>query len=133
MKDGADREHFAFEKRHQFSSSDIPGAAVVSQMCSAETEPKGPKKFRNLAPEADLHPIPVPTVFSRPHQLNPQLELLSHASQEAILNSLAPSTLSAYLTGWNCFKAYHGAYQLPFPTLDLISVCNFITHAHLHP
>lgn len=43
MKDGADREHFAFEKRHQFSSSDIPGAAVVSQMCSAETEPKGPK------------------------------------------------------------------------------------------
>ncbi|KAI4804278.1 hypothetical protein KUCAC02_025911, partial [Chaenocephalus aceratus] len=71
-----------------------------------------------------------PTVFSHHIQLNPQLELLSHASREAILNSLAPSTLSAYLTGWNCFKAYHGAYQLPFPTLDVISVCNFITHTH---
>ncbi|KAK1881641.1 Protein kinase C-like [Dissostichus eleginoides] len=74
-----------------------------------------------------------PTVFSHHIQLNPQLELLSHASREAILNSLAPSTLSAYLTGWNGFKAYHGAYQLPFPTLDVISVCNFITHAHSIP
>lgn len=32
------REHFAFVKHHQFSSLDIPGAVVYSEMCSTETE-----------------------------------------------------------------------------------------------
>ncbi|KAI4801506.1 hypothetical protein KUCAC02_019401, partial [Chaenocephalus aceratus] len=86
--------------------------------------------IQKLGPRGGSPSHTSPTVFSHHIQLNPQLELLSHASREAILNSLAPSTLSAYLTGWNCFKAYHGAYQLPFPTLDVISVCNFITHTH---
>ncbi|KAL0194682.1 hypothetical protein M9458_008254, partial [Cirrhinus mrigala] len=40
------------------------------------------------------------------------------------------TTLSAYLTGWNCFKAYHSYYQIPFPLLDVWSICNFVTHAH---
>ncbi|KAI2666821.1 hypothetical protein H4Q32_026527 [Labeo rohita] len=70
------------------------------------------------------------TVFCYHLQLNPRLEDLSHASREAILNGLAPSTLSAYLTGWNCFKAYHSYYQIPFPLLDVWSICNFVTHAH---
>ncbi|KAI4828452.1 hypothetical protein KUCAC02_022543 [Chaenocephalus aceratus] len=87
-------------------------------------------EIQKLGPRGGSPSHTSPTVFSHHIQLNPQLELLSHASREAILNSLAPSTLSAYLTGWNCFKAYHGAYQLPFPTLDVISVCNFITHTH---
>ncbi|KAL0148448.1 hypothetical protein M9458_056258 [Cirrhinus mrigala] len=70
------------------------------------------------------------TVFCYHLQLNPHLEDLSHASREAILDGLAPSTLSAYLTGWNCFKAYHSYYQIPFPLLDVWSICNFVTHAH---
>ncbi|XP_049427268.1 uncharacterized protein LOC125885641, partial [Epinephelus fuscoguttatus] len=68
--------------------------------------------------------------FSDHIQLNPNLANLTHTSQETILNSLAPSTLSAYLTGWNSFKNYHTTYHLPFPSLDALSMCNFITHCH---
>ncbi|XP_065145726.1 uncharacterized protein [Paramisgurnus dabryanus] len=55
---------------------------------------------------------------------------IADASREAILNGLAQSTLSAYLTGWNCFKAYHFFYQLSFPLMNVWSICNFVTHAH---
>lgn len=47
-----------------------------------------------------------------------------------MLNGLTQSTLSAYLTGWSCFKAYHSFYQLTFPIMNVWSICNFVTHAH---
>ncbi len=71
-----------------------------------------------------------PTVFRHNIQSTPQQANLSCSSQEAILNSLVLSTLSACLTGWNCLKAYHTTYRLPFPSLDTMSICNFVTHAH---
>ena len=89
-------------------------------------------EIQKLGPRIGSSSHTSPTIFSNNIQLSPQLEMLSHASREAILNSLAPSTMSAYLTGWNCFKAYHGTYQLPFHTLDVISICNFITLS-FHP
>ena len=71
-----------------------------------------------------------PTVFIHNIQLTPQLDSITRASREAILDSLAPRTLSAYFTGWDCFKSFHFSYQLPFPSTDVLSICNFITHAH---
>ena len=65
----------------------------------------------NLGPRIGYSSYTSPTVFSHSFQLAPQLEILVHASQEAILNSLAPSLLSAYFTGWNCFKAFHASYH----------------------
>lgn len=40
------------------------------------------------------------------------LENITNISWEAILNSLASSPPFVYLTGWNCFRAYHATYQL---------------------
>ncbi|XP_054457981.1 uncharacterized protein LOC129093883 [Anoplopoma fimbria] len=71
-----------------------------------------------------------PTVFSHHLQLTPLLEHLISASQDAILNSVAPRTLSSYLTGWNSFKAFHASLGLPFPSLDVLTLTNFITFAH---
>lgn len=38
-------------------------------------------------------------------------------------NYLIPSTLSAYLTSWNCIRAYYTIYHLPIPSLDIMSIC----------
>ncbi|KAE8280208.1 hypothetical protein D5F01_LYC20760 [Larimichthys crocea] len=59
-----------------------------------------------------------------------QLEHLVTTSRDSILNSVTPQTLSLYLTGWNCFKAFHASHNLPFPTLDVLTISNFITFAH---
>lgn len=63
------------------------------------------------------------TVFFNNIQLTPQLFDLLNTSQESILNSLAPHTLSAYLSGWNRFKSFHTLYQLQFPSLDVTILC----------
>ena len=41
-----------------------------------------------------------------------------------------PREHSSYLTGWNCFKAFHASHSLPFPTLDVFTLSNFISFAH---
>lgn len=50
------------------------------------------------------------------------------ASQETILNSLALSTSLAYLARW--YWPNNSTWNLRFPSLDVMSVWNFIVHAH---
>ncbi|RXN37603.1 poly [Labeo rohita] len=73
------------------------------------------------------------TIFCYHLQLNPRLEDLSHASREAILDGLAPSTLSAYLTGWNCFKAYHSYYQIQTYLSGINFILKLATGEQCHP
>ncbi|KAI4829046.1 hypothetical protein KUCAC02_023109, partial [Chaenocephalus aceratus] len=59
--------------------------------CGRRQSVGGPTSPWNCPPPLSRlppHPFCSPTVFSHHVQLNPQLELLSHASREAILNSL---------------------------------------------
>ena len=43
---------------------------------------------------------------------------------------MADSTLSSYWTAWNRFKAFHRDHNLPFPSLDLITLSAYISHSH---
>ena len=62
--------------------------------------------------------------------MNPSLHYLRETARNAILDSVAPSTLSSYLTGWNCFKQFHTTHNLPFPSLDVGTFSAFITYAN---
>lgn len=70
-----------------------------------------------------------PSVFFNDLHIIPQLFNLINASQEAILNSLTPQTLSARLLHWNWFKSFHADNQLYFPSPDTTSICLF-TYTH---
>ena len=41
----------------------------------------------------------------------PESQNLVSISQDAILYSVAPCTLSSYMTGWNCFKIFHASHN----------------------
>lgn len=98
-------------------------------MAAKEHHPaaQGAPPQANQVSDAQLPPL-FPTGLSFRHlsllnchciQLASQPGNLSNASQEAILNSLALSTPSTYLSDWDCFKAYNAMYQLLFPSLDI--------------
>uniref|UniRef100_A0A096M2N4 Core-binding (CB) domain-containing protein n=1 Tax=Poecilia formosa TaxID=48698 RepID=A0A096M2N4_POEFO len=48
-----------------------------------------------------------------------------------ILSSLAPRTLSAYLSSWNQLKSFLAIYILPIPSFDISTICLFITYSHV--
>lgn len=62
--------------------------------------------------------------------MNTALAHLSAMSQHAIIDSLAPSSQSTYLTGWRSFKTFLRVQNLPCTSTDLPSICNFITYTH---
>ena len=67
--------------------------------------------------------------FQPPSSTDSAVPLVT-ASQDAILNSITPQMHSSYLTRWNCFKTFHATYSLSFPSLDVLTLSNFITFAH---
>lgn len=71
------------------------------------------------------------SIFRNDLKLAPQQQNLSATSREMILSSIATCSLSAYLAGWSCFKAFHSNYHLPLPSVDVTSICQFITHSVL--
>lgn len=62
--------------------------------------------------------------------MNSELAHLCTVSQLAIINSVAPSTQSTYLTGWRSFKAFLLLHNLPATAFDLSTICSFITFSH---
>ncbi|XP_049341529.1 uncharacterized protein LOC111192746 [Astyanax mexicanus] len=57
---------------------------------------------------------------------------LTTASQDLIIDSVSPNTLSTYWTGWQCFKRFHHIQNLPFPSLDLHTLSSFLTFSSIH-
>ena len=55
---------------------------------------------------------------------------LAQAAVDAILGGVAPRTLSSYLSSWKSFKEFLFLYNLPFPSLDVLTLSSFATHLH---
>ena len=55
---------------------------------------------------------------------------LASVSTNAILNSVAPRTLSSYYSAWKCFKEFHSIHSISFPTLDVLTLSSFIAYLH---
>ncbi len=64
--------------------------------------------------------------------VNPSISELIVICQEAVLNSIAASTLSSYWTTWCSFRSFHEKFNLCFPSFDIATLSSFISHARLH-
>lgn len=68
--------------------------------------------------------------FSQQYSTNSQLFNLFYTTQESILNSLSPQTLSANLSDGKCFRSLHLAHQLHFSSFNVTSICLCMTYFH---
>ncbi|XP_016320015.1 uncharacterized protein LOC107671620 [Sinocyclocheilus anshuiensis] len=72
------------------------------------------------------------SLFRADIPLNHPLRPLLEASLDSIFQAVSPRTLQSYLTSWKCFKAFHSAYNLPFPDFSLLSITSFISHLNIN-
>ncbi len=77
-------------------------------------------------------PNPSTSLFRADIPLNHPLRPLFEASLDSILQAVSARNLQSYLTAWECFKAFHSAYNLPFPDFSLLSITSFISHLNIN-
>ncbi|KAJ8369893.1 hypothetical protein SKAU_G00099210 [Synaphobranchus kaupii] len=56
-------------------------------------------------------------------------QFIIRASHQSVFSVLTPSSLSSYWTAWKCFQNFHSIHPGHFPTLNLLTICSFITYS----
>ncbi len=89
-------------------------------------------EIQNVGTGGGSTPRPSTSLFRTDIPINHPLKPLLVASLNSILQAVSPRTLQSYLTACKSFKAFHSAYNLPFPAFSLLAITSFISHLNIN-